>query len=331
MKRLLSIAFLNFMLFILSCDAQEKNDVTIIKKSANSLIDKNSEIEVLGDSFIVAEGPLWDSDNNQLIFSDVRQNKIFVWNENNGINEYILPSGSTGYAPSFKEGGIGSNGLAFDGNGNITLCQHGDRRIASISNSKTIKPKFNTIIDNYEGKRFNSPNDLSISKDGDIYFTDPPYGFFYNQKSFDNKFRELDFNGVYKFSKDGLLFLISKEMSLPNGIALSLDEKHVYVNNCGSEDPKIMKFDTKTFEGNIFFDGTELSKKYDGCFDGLKIHSSGNIFTTGPNGILIISPDGVLLATINYGKPITNCNFDENEEYLYVTGFDDVSRIKLKK
>ena len=155
-------------------------------------------------------------------------------------------------------------------------------------------------------------------------------GFYYNQKTFDDKFRELDFNGVFKQSKDGSLHLITKEMSLPNGIALSNDEKYVYVNNCGTEDPKIMKFNTSTFEGKLFFDGSELSKKHKGCFDGLKVHSSGNIFTTAPNGILIISPEGVLIATINYGKPITNCNFDTNEQYLYVTGFDNISRIKLK-
>ena len=326
MKRLLSVAFLNFMLFILSCDAQEKNDVTIIKKSANSLIDKNSEIEVLGDSFLVAEGPLWDSKNNRLLFTDVRQNKLFSWDENNGITEYIVPSGSTGYAPSFKDGGIGANGIAFNKEGQIVLCQHGDRRVAIVSNQKDNTPMFTTIVDNYNGKRFNSPNDLSISKNGDIYFTDPPYGF----KNFNNKFRELDFNGVYKYSVDGSTKLITKEMTRPNGIALSLDEKYIYVNNSDRNDPKIMRFNSKSFKGKLFFDGSKLVKKYKGGFDGLKIHSSGNIFTTGPNGILILSPKGNLLATINYGKAITNCNFDEDEEYLYVTGFDDVSRIKLK-
>jgi gluconolactonase len=315
------------MLFILSCDAQEKNDVTIIKKSANSLIDKNSEIEVLGDSFLVAEGPLWDSKNNRLLFTDVRQNKLFSWDENNGITEYIVPSGSTGYAPSFKDGGIGANGITFNKEGQIVLCQHGDRRVAIVSNQKDNTPLFTTIVDNYNGKRFNSPNDLSISKNGDIYFTDPPYGF----KNFNNKFRELDFNGVYKYSVNGSIKLITKEMTRPNGIALSLDEKYIYVNNSDRNDPKIMRFNSKTFKGKLFFDGSELVKKYKGGFDGLKIHSSGNIFTTGPNGILILSPRGNLLATINYGKAITNCNFDEDEEYLYVTGFDDVSRIKLKK
>ena len=193
----LKLASVVLLSLTLCASAQKNNDVTIIKNSALKLIDKNSKIELLGDSFTVSEGPLWDSKNNQLIFSDVRQNKIFTWSKSNGVNEYIVPSGSTGYAPSFKKGGIGSNGLAFDKNGNIILCQHGDRRIASISKSATVNPNFKTIVDNYNGKRFNSPNDLSISSKGDIYFTDPPYGF----KNFSDKYREINFNGVYKYSK----------------------------------------------------------------------------------------------------------------------------------
>mgnify|MGYP003339979117 FL=1 len=152
MPNLLLLRFIIVVLFslTLSCSAQINNDITIIKNSALELINKNSKIEVLGDSFKVSEGPLWDSENNQLIFSDVRQNKIFTWSELNGINEYIMPSGSTGYAPSFKMGGIGSNGLAFDKNGDIILCQHGDRRVASISKSATVNPDFKTIVDNYK-------------------------------------------------------------------------------------------------------------------------------------------------------------------------------------
>jgi len=320
------ITFFLFPVILLSQEATN-NDITVFDDSVLSIISKNVKIEILADSFVIAEGPLWDSKKNRLIFTDVWQNKIFTWDENNGVNDYISPSGSTGYAPSFSDGGIGANGLALDKNGNIILCQHGDRRLAFASNLSSKNPKFKTIVDNFKGKRFNSPNDLAISRNGDIYFTDPPYGF----KNFSDKYREISFNGVYKYSITGEVFLISKEMSRPNGIALSLDEKYIYVNNSDPEnDPKILRFKTSNFEEKLFFDGAELSKKYPGGFDGLKVHSSGNIFTTGPNGILIISPKGKLLAMINYGKKITNCNFDDKEEYLYVTGFDDISRIKLK-
>ena len=325
MKNLM-ITFFLIPVILLSQEATN-NDITVFDDSVLSTISKNAKIEILADSFVVAEGPVWDSKKNRLIFTDVWQNKIFTWDENNGVNDYISPSGSTGYAPSFSDGGIGANGLAFDKNGNIILCQHGDRRLAFTSNVMSKKPEFTTLVDNFKGKRFNSPNDLAISRNGDIYFTDPPYGF----KNFSKKYREINFNGVYKYSTNGEVVLISKEMSRPNGIALSLDEKYIYVNNSDPEnDPKILRFKTSNFEEKLFFDGTELSKKYPGGFDGLKVHSSGNIFTTGPNGILIISPKGKLLAMINFGKKITNCNFDENEEYLYVTGFDDISRIKLK-
>ena len=304
--------------YILLSQEVTNSDITVFDESVLSIINKNAKIEILADTFIVAEGPLWDMSQNRLIFTDVRQNKIFTWDENDGVREYISPSGSTGYAPSFSDGGIGANGLAFDESGNIILCQHGDRRLAFITNLGSKNPKFTTIVDNFEGKRFNSPNDLAISKSGDIYFTDPPYGF----KNFSDKYREINFNGVYKYSKDGEVFLISSNMSRPNGIALSLDEKYIYVNNSDPQnDPKILRFKTSNFEEKLFFDGTELSKTYPGGFDGLKVHSSGNIFTTGPNGVLIISPTGKLLAMINYGKKITNCNFDNKEEYLYVTGF----------
>ena len=325
----ITLKWLAFIVFINSY-GQVRSDVTIYKSSALSLINQNSKIEVLGDSFIVAEGPLWDSKKNRLLFSDVRQNKIFTWDEINGVVEYIKPSGSTGYAPSSPEVMRGSNGLAFNLNNKIVVCQVDDRRLSYVENSNSNNPKFYTLVDNYEGDRFNSPNDLSITKNGDIYFTDPPYGFIVNGKNVEKKYREIEFNGVYKLSFEGEITLVSSSMSLPNGIAVSNDEKYIYVNNAGSEDPKIMRFNSKTFKGEVFFDGKELSSKYKGSFDGLKVHSSGNIFTTGPNGILIVSPNGNLLATINYGKAITNCNFDEDEEYLYVTGFDDVSRIKLK-
>ena len=325
MKKLLVAVFL--IPFTLLSQQFGNNDITIFDHSVLSIINKNAKIEILADSFFVAEGPLWDSDKGRLIFTDVRQNKIFTWDKKNGVKEYISPSGSTGYAPSFSDGGIGANGLAFDENGNIILCQHGDRRLAFTPNLSSKNPKFTTIVDNFEGKRFNSPNDLAISRNGDIYFTDPPYGF----KNFSDKYREISFNGVYKYSNSGQVFLISKEMSRPNGIALSLDEKYIYVNNSDPEnDPKILRFKTSNFEEKLFFDGTELSKKYPGGFDGIKVHTSGNIFTTGPNGILIISPKGKLLAMINYGKKVTNCNFDDKEEFLYVTGFNDISRVKLK-
>ena len=263
-------------------------------------------------------------------------NKLYKWNEEEGTKEYISPSGNTGYAPNVNLGLLGGNGLLIDENGDIIVCQHGDRRLAKIENASSNSPNFTTLIDNYEGGRFNSPNDLTYASNGDIYFTDPSFGFF-NLETFqfvDSELKDLDFNGVYKFNVNtNALSLITDQIDLPNGIALSPDEKSLYVNKMAFIDGnrKILKINLESMEMTTFFDGAELPQEDEGNFDGLKVHSSGNIFTSGPGGLLIISPEGKLQGKIDFGT-ITNCAFDDTEEYLYVTGFVNnpkVYRIKL--
>jgi gluconolactonase len=286
---------------------------------------------------LVPEGPVWDESSNSLLFVDVLSNKLYKWNEENGASEYISPSGNTGYAPNLGQGVLGANGLAFDSEGYIIACQHGDRRIARIANMSSNEPNFETIVDNFEGQTLNSPNDLTIAKDGAIYFSDPAFGFLDLDtfKFVDSELRKLDFNGIYKYDPiTKKTELITKDIDLPNGLALSNDEKTLYINKMGLLDSnqKIMKVNLENNELETFFEGKELSEKYEGNFDGMKVHSSGNIFTAGPGGILVISPEGKLKAKLDFG-PITNCAFDTNEEYLYVTGFignEKVYRIKLK-
>ena len=226
---------------------------------------------------------------------------------------------------------------SFDAQGNLVLCQHGDRRLAIIENESNLNPSFTTLIDNYEGKKLNSPNDLVFSKTGEIYFTDPAFGFF-DLNTFEileTPLRELDFFGVYKFdTQSKILSLVTDTVDLPNGIGLSPDEKTLYVNKMGmlDQNPKVLKINLEDLSSEVLFDGKELSDKYEGNFDGMVIHSSGNIFTSGPGGLLIISPQGKLLAKINFGH-ITNCTLDAKEEFLYVTGFlnnPKVFRLKLK-
>ena len=199
------------------------------------------------------------------------------------------------------------------------------------------EPIFETIVDNFEGQTLNSPNDLTIAKDGTIYFSDPAFGFL-DLDTFqfvDSELRKLDFNGIYKYNPAAKTTeLITKDIDLPNGLALSNDEKILYINKMGLLDSnqKVMKVNLETNELETFFEGKELSEEFEGNFDGMKVHSSGNIFTTGPGGILVISPNGKLQAKLDFG-PITNCAFDTNEEYLYVTGFignEKVYRIRLK-
>lgn len=323
----------------ISCNSpvkKEKSAVTIFDDAITSVIDKDAKVEYLADTFVVAEGPLWDTASQSLLFTDVAQNKMFKWNSNAGVTEFLSPSGRTGYAPSFETGIIGANGITYDAEGNLLLCQHGDRRIAMLNTEEQDSTQFTTIADNYMGKRLNSPNDLTISSEGAIYFTDPPYGFFnLADGTFDNTYKELDFSGVYKISTDNELSLISDSLSLPNGIAISKDDNYLYVNNSDAANPVITRFDLQDDnKSQVFFDGNQLSSQFTGAFDGLKIHSSGMLFTSGPNGILVISPEGKLMASIGFEDKltmgITNCTFDDKENYLYVTGFSFVARIKLK-
>lgn len=331
---------LPFFLFCFSCSNTEKianPNIETYDDSILDIIDIYSEIEQLADSISLPEGPVWDKASNSLLFVDVMNNKLFRWNEEEGTNLFISPSGNTGYAPNVNLGLLGANGLMIDGNGDIIVCQHGDRRIAKIENASTSSPNFTTLIDNYEGKRFNSPNDLTYSSTGDIYFTDPAFGFF-NLETFqfvESELRDLDFNGVFKYNlESSQLSLITDQIDLPNGIALSPDEKTLYVNKMAVIDGsrKILKINLENMEISTLFDGANLPQEDEGNFDGMKVHSSGNIFTSGPGGLLIISPSGELLGKIDFG-PITNCAFDDKEEYLYATGFVNnpkVYRIKLK-
>ena len=338
MKNLFAISFL---LFLFSCSTTEKTanpNIEIYDESVLDIIDIFSEIEQLADSISLPEGPVWDKSSSSLLFVDVMNNKIYKWNEDDGTSEYISPSGNTGYAPNVNLGLLGANGLLIDGNGDIIVCQHGDRRLAKIQNNATNSPNFLTLVDNFEGGRFNSPNDLTYSSDGNIYFTDPAFGFF-NLETFqfvESELKDLEFNGVYKYNiNTEELSLITDEIDLPNGMALSPDEKTLYVNKMAVIDGsrKILEINLENMEIGTLFDGAQLPQEDEGNFDGMKVHSSGNIFTSGPGGLLIISPSGELLGKIDFGH-ITNCAFDDKEEYLYATGFVNnpkVYRIKLNQ
>ena len=315
----------------------ENVDIRVYDESILSIIDLNSKIEVLADSIALPEGPLWDEKSNSLLFTDIINNKVLKWNEKEGVSDYIYPSGNTGYAPNSGEALVGANALNFDFNGNLILCQMGDRRVSIIKNSPSTNPVFETLVDNFQGKRLNSPNDIIISKDGFYYFSDPAFGFL-NLDTFqivDSEFREIDFHGIYKFNpKNKDLSLVTNKVSVPNGLALSLDQKYLYIKKMGVFDnnPKVLKLNLETKKISTLFDGKEISEEYGGDFDGIKVHSSGNIFFSGGGGILIVNSDGKLMARINFGNA-TNCAFDKEEKYLYVTGHLDnpkVYRMKLK-
>ena len=292
------------------------------------LIDKNAKIELLAEGFDWAEGPVWVDRLNGVLFSDVPNNKVYMWNEKKGLSIFIEPSGMTNYSPTNKSDG--SNGLALDKNGNLILCQHGDRTVARLKKWNFKNPSFDIIVEKYKGKRLNSPNDLVFDKSGSIYFTDPPYGLKIQD---DDPLKELNFNGIYRWSESKGIELLSKSMKRPNGIILSEDEKTVYVGNSDKDNNVIIAFDNNKnglVNERVFFDGNKLSKNRVGLFDGLKLHSSGIIFTTGPGGVLLLDSKGKHLGTIMPGKATANCAFDSDESYLYLTSDDVLARIKLK-
>ena len=314
---------------ITNLSAQEKKEtigsVERINPEMDLYVPKGSEIEILARGFGWSEGPVWVDQLNAVLFSDVRNNKVYSWDDKNGLSIFLDPSGFTGIVPANKK--AGSNGLTLNSKNELVLAMHGDRRIAKLKswNEKT----FETIVNRYEGNLFSSPNDLVYAKNGDLYFTDPPYGL----KDFNNDgLKELPYNGVYKLSYSGSLSLIIDDLSIPNGIAISNDQKTLYVNVSDREDMKIMAYDVTSSgvtNGRVFFDGNELAKKDNGSFDGLKIHPSGTIFSTGPGGVLVIKPDGTHLGTIRTEKSSANCAFDSSFQNLYMTSHMYLTRIKL--
>ena len=289
----------------------------------DGLVPKDAVVEVLAEGFRWSEGPVWDKAARRVLFSDVPNNVVHAWSEKDGLSEFLKPSGYTG-----SEGGggrePGANGLAFDAKGRLVLCQHGDRRISRLEDGK-----FVTLVDRFEGKRFNSPNDLVIAADGSIYFTDPPYGL---TKTFDDPGREIGWNGVYRLTPDGRVNVLVKDLRAPNGIGLSPDERTLYIGHSDPSRPVVMAYDLArdgtVTNGRVFFDTAPLRKIGPGGPDGLKVDRGGNVFTMGPGGVLVLSPKGEYLGTIVTGVPTANCAFGDDGSTLYITANDKLCRIR---
>lgn len=310
-----------------SLEAQKKTIGSVERLSAEieQYIPQNAAIEILAEGFDWSEGPVWVEELGAVLFSDVPNNKIYQWDEKKGLQVFRDPSGFTNIVPNSKE--QGSNGLTLDANNKLIICMHGDRRIARLDDWN--KNDFTTVVGEFEGKLFNSPNDLVYARNGDLYFTDPPYGFKNGDK---DSLKQIPFNGVYKLSQAGELSLLVKDLERPNGIALSNDESILYVTNSHAGNPGIMAYDLKAdgvSNGRLFFDGKALSKKDKGSFDGLKIHPSGTIFTTGPGGVLVINDKGTHLGTIRTEVRSANCAFGPDFKTLYMTSDNYLTRIKL--
>ncbi len=291
-----------------------------------TLIDLTAPIQKLASGFDWSEGPIWIKQGGYLVFSDVPSNTVYRWKEGEGVSVYLQPSGYTGAEP--RGGEPGSNGLTTDSQGRLVLCEHGDRRVGRVEKSG----KHVTLADKFNGKRFNSPNDLAYKSNGDLYFTDPPYGLVGNV---DDPKKEITFQGVYRLKPNGEVTLLTDKMTRPNGIAFSPDEKTLYVANSDPKQAVWMAYDVKPdgtiADGRVFFDATQFvgpAKK--GLPDGLKVDAAGNLFATGPGGVFVFSPDGKHLGTINTGEATANCGWGGDGSTLYITADMFLCRIKTK-
>ena len=303
-----------------------KASIERLDPALDALLDAGAVIENLGSGFNWSEGPIWVPAQGALLFSDVPENRVYRWKDGEGITVFLEPSGFTGTQYNGRE--RGSNGLTLDASGRLVLAQHGDRRVARLAADGK---SFETVVDKFEGGRFNSPNDLCFDDAGNLFFTDPPYGLPSDQK------QEIPFQGIFRLGTDGKLTVIGRDMSRPNGIALSPDERTLYVASTDGNEPWVKAYalnaDGSVASSRIFFDGTDLIKRTGrrGGFDGLKVDVHGHVWTTGPGGVLIISPAGKHLGSILTGRATANCAFgDADHMTFYMTADEALLRVRTK-
>jgi gluconolactonase len=309
--------------------AASMGGITRFDRGLDAVLDGNAPIEMLASGYKWAEGPVWVKDGGYLLFSDVPANICYKWQDGHGVSEFLNPSGLAGAIPvGVREGG--SNGLAIDAKGRLIMADSGTRAIAAVD----LKTKRKTILaDKYDGKRFNSCNDVAIHRNGTIYFTDPPYGLSDGDTS---SLKEIAFNGVYRLDAQGKVNLVADDLSRPNGVALSPDQQTLYVTMSDEKRPHILAYPLDVDGGvsgapRIFHDfSAELARKLPGLPDGLKVAKSGHVFSSGPGGIYVLSPQGKKLGLIVTGKATANCNFGEDGKSLFLTSSDMIARVRLK-
>ncbi len=296
-----------------------------LDKRIDALVPQGAKLEKVAEGYTWLEGPVWSRKGRYLLFSDIPANSIFMWKESKGVSLFMKPSGYTG-SSKFEGKEPGSNGLTFDLDGRLVICEHGDRRITRVEANglKTV------LADRFDGKRLNSPNDVVFMSNGDMYFTDPPFGL---PQAFDDPARELEFCGVFRLSTGGTLTLLTKDIKAPNGLAFSPDEKKLYVTDVDPNRSAWLVYDVQTdgtiANGRIFHDATVFRKRWPGAPDGIKVDRQGNVYGAGPGGVYIFAPDGVLLGLFETGTATSNCCWEEDGSVLYVTAGTSVFRIVL--
>ncbi|MFC7524604.1 SMP-30/gluconolactonase/LRE family protein [Parapedobacter sp. GCM10030251] len=296
----------------------------------DAIVDTNAKAEIIAEGFEWSEGPLWVEDEQMLLFSDVPANTIYKWTEEDGAEVYLQPSGYTGTEPT-KSKEPGSNGLLLDPEGNLVLCQHGNRQLAKMD-APLHQPKatFVTLAERYDGKRFNSPNDAIYSRTGELFFTDPPYGLPAQNDS--DPAKEIPFNGVYKVTPTGEVVLLTDSISRPNGIAFFPGEKKILVANSdpAAADWYVLDVSGSPSTPTLFYSATHEREGLKGLPDGLKIDTKGNVFASGPGGIWIFNDTGKVLGKIRLDEAASNVALSADERTIYITNDRYVLRVKLR-
>ena len=293
-----------------------------VDPALDAIVPRDAKIEKLAEWFLFTEGPIWVPDG-YLLFSDPNNNTIYRWSDNDGLAVFRTKSGYTGNDIN-DYGQPGSNGLTLDRDDRLTINEHGNRRVTRLEKNGSLT----VLADRYEGKRLNSPNDLVYKSDGSLYFTDPPFGL---PKAFDDPRKEIPFSGVYRWS-NGHLELLTMDMTGPNGLAFSPDEKYLYVGNWDDKSKIVMRYDVKPdgtlANGRVFFDMT--SAPGEDAVDGLKVDRQGNVYVSGPGGLWILSPTGKHLGTIVGPEHPHNFAWgDADGKTLYLTAQTGLYRIRL--
>lgn len=294
--------------------------------AADRYLSPGTQIETIARRIRWAEGPVWVPRDNALLFSDPPANLIRRWTRAGGVVPFLTPSGLADPDPrTIRE--AGSNGLALGHDGALIIADSGSRVVMRYDfASKRRTP----LIDRYRGKRFNSPNDLHIARGGAIYFTDPPYGLVDGATS---PLRELPHNGVYRWTPGGEVVLIDGTLSYPNGVALSPDERTLYVSVSDDTAPRIMAYDLDArglpLKRRLFFGASVL--KGPGLPDGMKVAADGTLFCSAPGGFYLMTPEAEPIARFAHGGPIANGAFGEGGRTLFLTGNDRVMRVPLRR
>lgn len=302
--------------------------LSVFDDSFRDVVASDARIEKIAEGFTWAEGPTWVREGNYLLFTDVPENTLYRWTEGDRISVFLKPSGLAGPVPdTLRE--AGANGLYAEPAGTVVLADSGTRVVARLDPKTKLKA---TLAATYEGKKFNSPNDVVRRSDGAVFFTDPPYGL----KGLDESpVKELKFNGVYRIDTDGSVHLLDDGLSFPNGIALSPDERTLYVSNSDPKRPVWMAYSLDA-QGDVagkrvFADASDLlGEGVPGLPDGMAVAEDGRLFASAPGGVLVFDADGKRLGRIETGVAISNCAFGDDGKTLYMSSHTLIARVRLK-